>query len=123
LERSSALATSETVAAPAQGGGTGIFIGPDDTAQSLRDEYLALLCSLLTIWLGFVVIASCGFVLSAWLAWMGEAFDLSKPMLLWLPFAIIAATGPVWLPVTAWVERRDLRMRLALVAEREGRRG
>ena len=98
-------------------------IWPDDTAQSLRDEYFALLVSVLTIWLGFVVIAGCGYVLAVWLTWVGLEYDLSKPILLWLPFAIIAGTGPVWLPVTAMVERRDLQRRLALLAERDGCRG
>ena len=111
------------MSAPKRRGGSDVDIRPDDTAQSLRDEYFRLLGSLLTIWFGFVVIAACGYVLSAWQEWTGEAFDMSKAILLWLPVAIVAVTGPVWLPVTALVERRDLRKRLALVAERDERLG
>lgn len=98
---------------------SGAFIGPEDTMQTLREEHFGLVCSLVTIWFGSIVIAGCGFVLSTWLRWTGQEYDLSKPMVLWLPVAIIAATGPVWLPVTVWFERRHLRKRLALLAERD----
>jgi hypothetical protein len=122
LERFSSFPAAEKTAAPEprRKGAAGLAIRPGDSAQSLRAEHRSLMFALWTVWLGFVVIACSGYILAEWIASLGVDFSLGKPVLLWLPVVIVAVTGPVWLPLAAWFERRDLRKRLDMVAARDG---